>query len=183
MKKTKKSRQNPQRTPFAARAKNLFNALRSRKWLLPGLAGAILLVLASLFLFSWITRPKNPGIAFYRIPENVAQVITQTAKDSSFAGETEFIFLTLDDSLPLEEQVLKLKNRISLLFAPAGQASAALASRTHAPSERIRRLLPTTIRNAGITGKTAYALPVLLDHFELAYNRQASLRCWKPPEL
>ena len=170
MKKSNKSRKNTQ-TATTTQVKRLFSALRSKKWLLPVLAGILLLVVGSIFLVSWVTRPKKPGIAFYRVPENLVAILTRTADDFASTAETGFAFLTLDDSRPLKEQLEKQKNRISILFAPAGQAAAGLASDVHAPAGRVRRLLPTTIRNAGATGKTPYALPVLLDHFELAWSK------------
>ncbi|HPA11485.1 MAG TPA: extracellular solute-binding protein [Treponemataceae bacterium] len=171
MKKSKKLRSTAKKTAFSAWIGTFFSEIRSRKWVLPVFAGTILLVVGGVFLFSWITRPKKPGIAFYHIPPNLVEALTQSASNTALSGETGFTFLALDDSLPLGEQLENQKNRISVLFAPVGQAPASLASEVSAPAERIRRLLPTTIRNAGSSGKNVYALPILLDHFELACSK------------
>lgn len=176
MKKSNKSRKNTQLATTSTVVKRVFSSLRSKKWLLPVLAGILLLVIGSIFLVSWITRPQKPGIAFYRVPENLVTILTRAADDFASTAETDFAFFTLDDSRPLKEQLDKQKNRISILFTPAGQAAAGLASDVHAPAGRVRRLLPTTIRNAGATGKTPYALPVLLDHFELAWSKEILAR-------
>lgn len=131
----------------------------------------LLATLIGVLLFSWLTRPKNPGVAFYRIPASIETALIQQASNPEITGRHAFSIIRLDDSQPLQPQLTENKNRISLLFAPIGQATASLSAKVHEPSEQIRRLLPTTIRNSGTSGRTYYALPVLLDHFELACSK------------
>lgn len=116
-------------------------------------AGLLLVAVAGVFLYSWITRPGTPGIALYRIPAPLVTALTEKAKDAELTGAYSFSFILLDETQPLGPQLDKNKNRISLLFAPIGQATAALTAEVHRPAERARQLLPTTIRNAGISGR------------------------------
>lgn len=171
MKKTKKTREGLQKkTLYGEFQKALRVIATHKKWLFIT-TGILVVILASVVLFSILTRPVNPVIAFYQVPKKVAEAITTCSKNPELTGETQFSFLELDNDLPLAPQLKKHKKEISLLFAPSGHAAAATAGLATAPPQHIRRLLPTTIRSAGNTGKTVYALPILMDHFELAYNK------------
>ncbi len=143
-----------------------------RIWLALAATAILLVAVGGFFLYSLATRPKTPVIALYRIPAPVAAVLTDKAQDPVYTGGSLFSVMVLDETQPLGPQLETITNRISLLFSPIGQASAALSDEAHRPAERVRRLLPTTIRNAGSSGRDAYALPLLMDHYELAYSKK-----------
>lgn len=171
MKNTKKTGKTTRGKTLQNHLKAGLKTLRSHKKILFIVAGILVAAFAAVILFSILTRPKIPVIAFYHVPKNVTEAISTWSKNPELTGTTQFSILELDDALPLGPQLNKHKKGISLLFAPSGQATAATANSAASPPERIRRLLPTSIRNVGTSGRTVYALPVLMDHFEFAYNK------------
>jgi hypothetical protein len=137
----------------------------------PGIAAAILLaaLAAGLALALILLFPRKPVIAFYRLPEPVVSAIMQEASLPENSGKQGFSFITLDGELPLPEQKKALA-RADLLFTEDGRAAAELAPRAIPAGDDLLRLMPTAMRFSGRTGETAWGLPLLLDHFELAWN-------------
>lgn len=132
----------------------------------------LLLSLTGVILYFRGLQPDTPGIALYRISAPLSAALAEKAQDPIVTGGTSFSIIVLDDTQPLEPQLEKNRSRINLLFAPIGQASAALTDKVYRPAERTRRLLPTTIRNTGNSGNKSFALPILMDHFEAAVSRK-----------
>ncbi len=113
--------------------------------------------------------PHTPVIAFYNTPEAIRQAVTSLAENPDFAGKTIFKFQKLDDTLPLSAQTKKL-SKIDLLFTMDGRNASEIAESTMPPSEQVRNLMPSAMRKAGQNETRGYGLPLLLDHFEVAYN-------------
>ena len=146
--------------------------MNKKKFLIPAIGTFIaLLVIAIIFLFI-APALRKPVIAYYRLPANVRAAISALADDPALSGKTKFGIIVLDDSKGLAEQLAK-KPRIDVVFTYDGAAAAATASKTLVPSEQLRLLLPTAIRGAGTRFGVGYALPLLLDHFEVAYDARA----------
>ncbi|ULQ58823.1 hypothetical protein K7I13_09785 [Brucepastera parasyntrophica] len=88
-----------------------------------------------------------------------------------FEGQKKVSFLTLDNTLSLKQNLDKNK-KISLLFAIQGEAASEIAARVKKPDRSQFMLMPSAIQRAGFYNGTGYALPVILNHFEVAYNIQ-----------
>ncbi len=128
---------------------------------------AIVTILATaLFVLPAI---RKPVIAYYGLPDTVREAFTALADDPALSGKTKFGIVVLDGSKPLAGQIGN-RNRVDVLFAYDGAATAELSGRVIAPSEQIRQLMAPSIQKAGKALNVAYAMPLLLDHFEVAYN-------------
>lgn len=125
---------------------------------------ALILVLKSTI------APSGPSIAFYRVPENIREAILEEARASAIKGVPSFKVIQLDDALPLGTQ-LKRKGRVDLLFLEDGFAARQLADRASSPSGSTLRLMTSSFRQSAAIGKESYGLPLLADHFGLAYSR------------
>jgi len=128
-------------------------------------AGIAAIVLILLLLF--INRP--PIIAFYGIPQNVQNTIINAAINGQASKKAKFQFQVLNPNKSLASQITP-KTKIALLFVYDGKAAADTVKFATAPDEQVRSLMPSTMRMAGTVNGVAYGLPLLLDHFELAYN-------------
>lgn len=124
---------------------------------------ALLLVLTLLFF------PKKTVIAFYNIPSTTREAILGLINDPSFADKNDFNISTLNEKKALKEQMNEF-DKVDILFAIDGKAALDIAEKTIRPSEKILQLMPSSIRKAGQDQNRVYGMPLLLDHFEIAYN-------------
>ena len=152
-----------------------------RELMLGGLGLLALAAVAGIFIFAF---PRKPVIAFYDIPEPVRSALVAQAADPAHPGKYAFRFRDLDPSQPLAAQ-LRTRPRPALVFCLDGQAARDIATQTIAPPDSVRRLMPSAMRSAGLyldekSVERAYGLPLLLDHFELAYSREQLSRAGKP---
>lgn len=116
--------------------------------------------------------PHKPIIAFYNIPEELERSITLLAQDPQFSGKTQFRFQKLDGIKNLRD-LTKTASHADILFTFDGKAAVEIIKKTIDPSEGILKLMPSAMQAAGRTDTRIYGLPLLLDHFEVAYNIQA----------
>ena len=119
----------------------------------------------------------KPVIAFYGLPQAVSSAIKAQASDPKHPGKYPYRFKELDASKPLALQLREKGNsNISLVFTRDGEAARSIAGKSVAPDATIRKTMPSTMRKAGIMAGTngtdiVYGLPILLDHFELAFSK------------
>ena len=116
----------------------------------------------SVFLFSPLTSCSSPKlkVAFYQIPESTQKILTEEI--STIAGR-DVKSITLDPELPLTKKQTK---KCDLLFTYNSRSLIDLNPKQI--SEETLNYLPSKIRYSVIQNNQFYALPVLLDHFELA---------------
>lgn len=136
------------------------------------------LAIAAIIATALLVLPaiRKPVIAYYGLPDTVREAITALADDPALSGKTKFGIVVLDGSKPLADQIGGKNPRVDVVFAYDGAAAAAAAGKAIVPSEQIRLLMPTAIRGTGTRFGTGYALPLLLDHFEVAYDKEAFAR-------
>lgn len=162
--------------------KKLDNRKPGGKSRLPVIAGAALAAIALVALAFALLWPRQTVLAFYRLDAAQAAAILRAANAKN-PEKPSFSAVTLDPDQSLEKQ-RKTLSRASALFLHDGAAAAefatagddsrpmALPALSRSASPALLALMPSAVRNAGSDGKNHYALPVLLDHFELAWNRK-----------
>ncbi|MCK9170193.1 MAG: extracellular solute-binding protein [Treponema sp.] len=131
----------------------------------------MVVAIAAISITVFVLRPHKPILAFYRIPDNIEKIITDIATNPKYAGKEIYKIQHLDDSTSLASQITS-KSKIDLLFTYDGQSARAISQYALAPSEQIRQRMPTTIRRVGKTNNKTYGVPLLLDFFEVAYNKK-----------
>ncbi|HNY23050.1 MAG TPA: extracellular solute-binding protein [Treponemataceae bacterium] len=146
--------------------------MNNKKLLIPAIGTAIALFAIAISALFMAPALRKPVIAYYRLPANVRAALSALADDPAFSGKTKFGIVVLDDTKGLAEQLAK-KPRVDVVFAYDGAAAAATAGKALVPSEQLRLLLAAAIRGAGTRFGVGYALPILLDHFEVAYDAKA----------
>lgn len=138
------------------------------------LAGALCAIVVTVVALA-LAFFNKPTIAFYRLrPELVAEIAAQAA-DPSAGIKGGFRQILLDPIKPLEAQRKPL-SACALVFtgdiASAAAEGRVLRWQQDEPSlGDSRELMPSSIRRIGtVDGETevaAFAIPILLDHFEL----------------
>jgi hypothetical protein len=112
---------------------------------------------------------RKPVLAFYDVPDNVRTAIVSLVKDKSLSGG-DFEIRVLDSSIPLTEQ-LKKGRKPDLVITWQGEAARSLSAQAVPVPEDIKKLMPGSIQTAGADGNSVFAVPLLLDSFELAYSK------------
>ena len=135
---------------------------------------AAILALFAAILFTANAVSKNTlKIAFYQIPQATQEAIIKNIQ----LIEPKAKFYTLDGTKPLSN---KLNKKYSLLFTYNSKSVSESISKIKPVPENAVSFLPTKIAAASRADGTQYALPVLLDHFELAvyktYRTQLNLK-------
>lgn len=135
----------------------------TRKHILTALI--IFAVLSAVFLTaSLIKSSKTFKIAFYQIPENVR---TQIEQQIAVRENSKIKFYILDGTKPMPSNASK---KFSIVFAYNSKSLIDLKPKN--VSAKTADFLPTKIKYSTVMHNSAnYALPVLLDHFELAVYR------------
>jgi hypothetical protein len=133
-----------------------------------GIGFALLAIAAGVLVLFFI--PHKTVIAFYNVPEISVQAITALSQDGSLSGNSKFLVRILDPALSPAAQLQK-RPKVDLLFMEDGKAARELAEQTFPPSEAVRMLMPSAMRRSGANETRVYGLPLLLDHFEVAYDR------------
>ncbi len=131
------------------------------------------------------SRPRMPVLAFYRVPESVRNAVVKEATVSRAFAETDFKTIILDETRPLSE-LTRRPGSIQLLFLEDGLAAERLSGRSAGIPAVAEKALPLSFRESGRhaarldtvgadadadPGKKAYALPLLADHFEIAWPK------------
>ena len=144
--------------------------MNKKKLLIPAIGAAIALLALAVTVLFIAPALRKPVIAYYRLPANVRAALSALADDPALSGKTKFGIVVLDDSKGLAEQLAK-KPRVDVVFAYDGAAAAETAGKALAPSEQIKQLMAPAIQQAGKVRSDSYGMPLLLDHFEVAYNK------------
>lgn len=129
----------------------------------------ILAVLTAGIIFS--AERKTTAIAFYQIPENTQK---QIENELALLTDQKLKFHTIDPAKPLTE---KDAHRHHIIFTYNSRTAINVAPE-NVPDTAIKNL-PTQIQLSVYNQNTYYALPVLLDHYEIAlystYRNQLNL--------
>lgn len=154
----------------------------SRKHLI--VAIAIFIALAASLTTFFVLKQKTFTIAFYNTPESVQNAVTkateehflaQSIKEGKKDSSVNLKILTLSTEQPIEKQ-LTSRPKPDLLICPAGLAAdkaVTLAQKNKAgvSLEHLSSLPSFVAESAYTKDQKAFALPLLIDHFELAVNR------------
>ncbi|TAH55002.1 MAG: hypothetical protein EWM51_04435 [Treponema sp.] len=111
----------------------------------------------------------KPVIGFLDVPESVREAIEETAIIESKINNTAWKFLIIDPSINLSE-LNKVIKKTDILITKAGARAEALTT-IQIPDQKLLSVMPTAIRKAANSGNRQYGMPILLDHFELAWDR------------
>lgn len=180
-KRKKTSRKSPKQTPATLREKTRKNlnsfekeeasAKQKKRTFAYLLGGAgIILILGLVFSGILISRAlAKPVIGFRDVHPTVQEALLSLTQEQTKKTGKKWKVLTIDPALPLKAQQ-KLFKKTDLLITTAGAAATRLGENASIPPQSLFTLMPTAIRTAGFDGTNQFALPILLDHFELAWN-------------
>lgn len=112
----------------------------------------------------------KPVIGFLDVPESVREAIEETTASWGASNSLRFRFTNLNAKTvdELKKQFLET----DLLVTSSGLKAASLSNLAKRPNPAILGLMPSAMRNAGVQKERQYAFPIVLDHFELAWNIQ-----------
>lgn len=125
-------------------------------------AGAALL-LALLLFFVARANSKTIKVAFYGVDQRVESAV-KTEIDKMNLGRVRYY--DLDPSADLPKNVQK---KYSILIAKNSFALNSRAESFVPVNENLFEALPISIRKVSVYGQGHYAIPILLDHFEISY--------------
>lgn len=130
-------------------------------------------------LIGWSSCSKKLTVAFYNIPDEQQQSLKETLSPllTDKKGKITAAFTTLDKTQPLKKQV---DTSVDLVFTYAGKQAEQLADISVKPSTEILNRMPTSMQVPGIKDKQFYAVPILVDHFEVLYLNKY-IQAAKPP--
>lgn len=135
-------------------------------------AGTILILLAVLFTVNEVSK-RTLKIAFYQIPDGTKEAMIKNIKPL----ESKPKFYTIDGSKPLSKKAFK---KYSIIFTYNSKSLTEKSSLIKSVPEDTVSFLPSKIAASTKIENENYALPVLLDHFELAvyktYRTQLNLK-------
>ena len=114
--------------------------------------------------------PNNTmTVSFYGIDLNTQTAIEQIISDMA---ETENLtekisYNTIDANKELHEKLLK---KSDIIITEHGQTTALIAQHATKIDDAIFNNFPQTVKHTGIYKDQAFAIPLAIDHFEVAYN-------------
>lgn len=118
---------------------------------------------------------EKPVIGFFNLPSNVQDLFQNQANSWMSAYKKEFKYIEIDPTLSQAQQ-LKIFKKCDLVFTQIGIETEFFAPYTQSPSQNILNLMPSSMRKAARSAQNTYALPLLFDHFELAWNKKYLLQ-------
>lgn len=146
--------------------------MRKNQKLIWATAVAIFLF-AMIFTICIIINTNTVKVAFLDIPENMQLEITKQIKD---IRPKRIKFFTLDSS---SLKINDIEKNYNLLVTPKGKILTRINQSIKPLPKNILSSMPTTIKKSALVKNEKMVLPILLDHFEIAYYRtyknQASL--------
>lgn len=142
--------------------------MKKRAWIFIA-AGAALLAAASVFVVAAVLEAKTLKVAFYGIDERVQNGVKREI-DKSDLRRVRYYVLNKDEGLPKN-----FNKKYSILIMKNSLDAKMNADKFIPIDEKIFDALPISIRKATLSnsGKERYGLPLLLDHFEIAYYQGA----------
>ncbi|MBN2812278.1 MAG: extracellular solute-binding protein [Spirochaetales bacterium] len=144
---------------------------RKKKLLIAALIGGAVLIAAGVVLAGVLAVRAfaPPVLGFRNVPAETEKAISGYAQKQTESGGKKWKIITIDPSLPMQKQI-KLFKKTDILITGSGAAAEQLGAFAKMPSQTDLSLMPTAIRKAGAEDGRQYALPVLLDHYELSWN-------------
>lgn len=138
------------------------------------ISGIAILLALGIIISIKIHNDKTVSVLFYNIPENCQKILMEQILSKRTAGVTF-------SSFPSDRN---LTNRISkkydLLFYWNDGTIDSLAEKAIQTDPRLYKYMPSAIAKAGLIDSEPRAIPLLLDHYELAfyktYRDKAGLR-------
>ncbi|MCD1654322.1 hypothetical protein K7J14_06340 [Treponema zuelzerae] len=144
---------------------------RDKKLLIAAIAGSAVLLAAGLVLAGALAvRAFAPPVLGFRdVSEEIQNSVAEYAHAQTESGGKKWKIITIDPSLPMRKQI-KLFKKTDMLITRSGAAADELGAYAKLPAQKDLLLMPTAIRKAGTEGGRQYALPLLLDHYELSWD-------------
>jgi hypothetical protein len=130
------------------------------------LAAGIIFIIVLTTLCIYLYRRQTISAAFYGIDEKTAAEI---GKQISAGRTGRIVIKTLDSTKPIPKSSL---GKYHLLFAwnnSFGEEFETIAQKSQSPSDIQYLQMPDSIAQAGIHDGKRYALPLLINHYELAF--------------
>ncbi len=128
-------------------------------------AAAAIAVISGSALTAIVLRSKTVYAAFYGIPEAVSGELTRQIREIR-SGRIKFIIL--NPAVPLPRNTAK---RYDLLFTWTGRQTENFSKKAARLPDSVYNLMPAPVRKAGQTNNGYYAVPLLIDNYELAFYR------------
>ena len=148
------------------RVRSLLSVRRNR--IIAAAAGSAVVFAAAAGIAAAVWRASVLSVAFYQVPEAVISEVTVLLQ------KTIPKKIKADILNPEKELTRRTAASHDLLITWQGAPLATTAAAAVIPEDRIYSLLPTPLRAAGAAVRqdgARYTVPLLLDHFELAYYR------------
>lgn len=125
------------------------------------------ILIALLFLVS--SCAKKMTVGFYDITQNQKNALEENIIPlvTDKKGRVQADFIILDENRPLQSQI---KKNIDLVFAPNGRQVKNLSRISQKLSNETIQAMPSSMRQLAVDNNSVYALPIFLDHIEVAYS-------------
>lgn len=127
------------------------------------IVGIAILLASGVFVSVKIYEYRTTSVLFYNLPENARQILTDqiTAERASGIKFTAFAANKVPTS--------RITKRFDLVFFWNDGKIVSLTDKAIPIDARLYNAMPGAIAKAGIVGGQPKALPILLDHYELAF--------------
>lgn len=127
-------------------------------------------MLALVLFIAATINSKTVKVAFYGVSQNVQKAVSSEIDKMSLA-RVRYYVLDANEALPKNAQ-----KKYSILIAKNSFDLNSRAENFVPATESLFDALPTSIRKTTAYGQGHYALPLLLDHFEIGYYQPAKDR-------
>lgn len=154
-----KSKNSTRNKPKAQRKTILFFILAG----IPPLAGVILAILLIL------TATAKPLIGFACLSEKDQQNIQQNIQTWATKNKLKFKYHIIEESSLFAPKKIQ---KLDLLITSSSKVPESLQTIMRQPDKEILNLMPNSMRALASNEKGQYGYPLLLDHFELAWNQK-----------
>ena len=161
----------------------------NKKKLIIIIAGISFFLIATITISLIITNNnKICKIAFYDLPENVQSAIAEEI-NSAFPENKNIEFFNLDKKKSNENQEIsfidnnikniteKIAKKYNIIFTLNGKNIENIENSLLEFPNEIYNLMPSNIAESGKINDRNVAMPILLDHFEIAYYRTFREQC------
>lgn len=154
-------------------AKTIGSVLKTHKKqiLITSISLVVLLIILALSVFFAEKAKPALSITYIDLPESLSKafstIIEQNKEDSK--QKIQEIFLT---SYPKNEKELKALYKTDIIIAENGTMPSIIVPKLHEFEAKQTSNLPSTIRAIGQINSSQKALPLVLNHFEIAWNRK-----------
>ena len=131
---------------------------------------SVILISSGVYLAVQFSKPAI-RISYINLPQNLTVAFTKIAENSK-EGKKENIEILVFDTYPTKPKELKRLLKSDLILSKSGSIPEALEAYLEEFNLDYTSTLPSTIRAMGQINKKQKALPLVLDHFELAWNKK-----------